>query len=90
MELSQLILCLQGTRGGGGIIRRPGKKPQRGMWQRSDEEDELAELEEQLKAAKLPEHALKVAQKELKVCVSPLAVSVIVWSILALLAVTGK
>lgn len=37
------------------------------MWQRSDEEDELAELQERLKAAKLPEHALKVAQKELKV-----------------------
>lgn len=38
------------------------------MWQRSEEEDdELAELEQRLKEANLPEHALKVAQKELKV-----------------------
>ena len=32
-----------------------------------EEEDELTELEERLKAAKLPDHAQKVAQKELKV-----------------------
>ena len=32
-----------------------------------EEEDEIAELEQRLKAAKLPEHALKAAKKELKV-----------------------
>ena len=32
-------------------------------------EDEIAELEQRLKAASLPEHALKAAQKELKVMV---------------------
>lgn len=32
-----------------------------------EEEDELTELEERLNAAHLPPHALKVAQKELKV-----------------------
>ena len=32
-----------------------------------EEEDEIAELEERLGAAKLPEHALKAAKKELKV-----------------------
>jgi hypothetical protein len=32
-----------------------------------DEEDEIAELEQRLRAAKLPEHALKAAKKELKV-----------------------
>ena len=32
-----------------------------------EEEDEIVELEERLGAAKLPEHALKVAKKELKV-----------------------
>ena len=32
-----------------------------------EEEDEIAELEQRLGAAKLPEHALKAAKKELKV-----------------------
>ena len=32
-----------------------------------EEDDELAELEEKLKTAQLPDHALKVARKELKV-----------------------
>ena len=31
------------------------------------EEDEIAELEQRLKSANLPEHALKAAKKELKV-----------------------
>lgn len=35
--------------------------------QMSDEDDELEELEQRLNSAKLPDHALKVAQKELKV-----------------------
>ena len=34
-----------------------------------EEEDEIAELEQRLRAAKLPDHALKSAKKELKVCV---------------------
>lgn len=38
----------------------------RGAVQMSDE-DEVAELEQRLNSAKLPDHALKVAQKELKV-----------------------
>lgn len=33
-----------------------------------EEEDEIAELEQRLRAAKLPDHALKAAKKELKVC----------------------
>ena len=32
-----------------------------------EEEDEIAELEQRLRAAKLPDHALKAAKKELKV-----------------------
>lgn len=32
-----------------------------------DAEDDIMELEQRLKAASLPEHALKAAQKELKV-----------------------
>ncbi len=43
--------------------------------QRSEEDEELSELEQRLNGANLPEHALKVAQKELKVyptCHSPL------------------
>lgn len=39
----------------------------RGMWQRSGDDDELAELEQRLNSADFPEHALKVAQKELVV-----------------------
>lgn len=46
----------KGRGGGGG----------RGLWQEEDEDD-LKELEERLNSAKLPDHALKVAQKELKV-----------------------
>jgi hypothetical protein len=37
-----------------------------------DEEDEIAELEQRLRMAKLPEHALKAAKKELKVQNEPL------------------
>ncbi len=44
----------------------PANKKVRG--QPDEDEDEMAELEEKLKAAELPSHALKVAQKELKVC----------------------
>lgn len=52
------------------MVRKPqsGKRGGRGAWQRSEDDEELAELEERLKAAGLPDHALKVAQKELKVC----------------------
>ena len=40
----------------------------RGKGQQVEEEDdEMAELEERLKAARLPDHAHKVAQKSLKV-----------------------
>lgn len=51
------------------IVRKPGRKKNgRGIWQNSGgDDDELAELEQRLKAANLPDHALKVAQKELKV-----------------------
>lgn len=35
-----------------------------------EEDDELAELEQRLKSANMPEHALKVAKKELKVSLS--------------------
>ena len=38
-----------------------------GVRSRSADEDELAELEERLNSSQLPEHALKVAKKELKV-----------------------
>ena len=39
----------------------------RGQEEELEEEDEMAELEQRLRAAKLPEHALKAAKKELKV-----------------------
>ena len=43
----------------------------RGMRQRSGDDDELAELEQRLNSANLPEHAHKVAQKELTVSQCP-------------------
>ena len=38
-----------------------------GIQRRGGEDDELAELEQRVTEANLPQHALKVAQKELKV-----------------------
>ena len=35
----------------------------------NDDEDDIEELERKLRAAELPDHALKVAMKEIKVCV---------------------
>ena len=51
------------------VIRKApgGRRGGRGMLDRSGEDDDLSELEQRLNSARLPEHALKVAQKELKV-----------------------
>lgn len=50
---------------------RPGGGRGRGGAHSSvgEEEDEISELEQRIFSAELPEHALKAAEKELKVCV---------------------
>ena len=50
-------------RGGGGAVREEGEE--------EEEEDEMRELEVRIEKAHLPDHALKAAQKELKVHCTP-------------------
>ena len=51
-------------------IELPGRGRRRGreLEEEDEEEDEVRELERRIEKAQLPEHALKAAQKELKVC----------------------
>lgn len=63
-------------------MRKLVRKPRRGV--RLDEDDELAELEQRLNSAELPEHALKVARKELKV------VAVLVFPVITPCVLTGS
>ena len=51
------MLRIELPRGGKGVVREGG----------GEEDEEMQELEDRIKRAGLPEHALKAAQKELKV-----------------------
>ena len=61
-QKSKKIVHIVRQQGKGGVVRDG-----RGKEEELEEEDEVAELEQRLRSAKLPEHALKAAKKELKV-----------------------
>ena len=71
MKLCKKNSCLQKSKKIFHIVRQQGKggviSDGRGQEEELEEEDEIVELEQRLRAAKLPEHALKAAKKELKV-----------------------
>lgn len=59
------------TGGKGGREKRRGVVREGvGEGEEEEEEDEMRELEERIETAQLPEHALRAAQKELKVCIN--------------------
>ena len=51
------------------ILETGGRGHKRGGAEEEEEGDEMSELEQRIASAKLPEHALKAAQKELKVVI---------------------
>ena len=62
LQKSKKIFHIVRQQGKGGVVR-DGRSQEEGL----EEEDEISELEQRLRSARLPEHALKAAKKELKV-----------------------